>query len=106
MMKKEKFDIKKLKKIPKEECFICNGKISESEIIFEDDKFIAFLDQYPPTKGHTILTTKKHIEDIIELSQEEYLKFQGTLLKISEPIKKSLNPKRICLLNSGGLLCH
>ncbi|MEK6897774.1 MAG: HIT family protein [Nanoarchaeota archaeon] len=105
-MKKEKFDIKKLEKIPKEKCFICKHQIDDSDIIFESEKFIAFLDLYPPTKGYTILAIKKHMEDITELSEKEYLELQKILLKISKAIKKAFNAKRICLLNSGGLLTH
>lgn len=70
-MKEKKFDIKKLEKIPKGKCFICKNQINNSEIIFENKEFIAFLDQYPPTKSYTILAPKKHIEDINELSEEE-----------------------------------
>lgn len=34
------------------------------------------------------------------------MEFQKILFQISEAIKKTFNPKRICLLNSGGLLTH
>ncbi len=105
-MREKRFDIKRLDKIPKEKCFICKHQINDEDIVFENDKFIAFLDLYPPTKGYTILATKKHVEDITELSEYEYMEFQKILFQISEAIKKALNPKRICLLNSGGLLTH
>ncbi len=81
-------------------------EIHNDDIIFENDKFIAFLDLYPPTKGYTILAPKKHIGDITELSEQEYMEFQKILFRISQAIKKAFNPKRICLLNSGGLLSH
>ena len=105
-MKEKQFDIQKLEKIPKEKCFICKNQIDDEDIIFENDKFVAFLDLYPPTKGYTILAIKKHIEDITELSEDEYIEFQKILFQISKAIKKAFNPKRICLLNSGGLLTH
>lgn len=105
-MQKKQFDINKLEKIPKEKCFICKHQIDDADIIFENDKFIAFLDLYPPTKGYTILAVKRHIEDITELPENEYLAFQKILFQISEAIKKAFNPKRICLLNSGGSLTH
>jgi len=105
-MKKEKFDISKLKKIEKNECFICNRKIPKEEIIFEDERFIVFLDMFPPTKEYSILAPKKHVEDITELSEQEYLNLQKVLYKVSVAIKSAFNPKRICLMNSGGLLTH
>ncbi len=105
-MQEKQFDIQKLEKIPKDKCFICKHQIDDEDIVFENDKFIAFLDMYPPTKGYTILAIKSHIEDISELSENEYLEFQKILFQISKAIKKTFNPKRICLLNSGGLLTH
>jgi len=105
-MQERQFDIQKLKKIPKEKCFICKHQIDDADIVFENDKFIAFLDLYPPTKGYTILAVKRHIEDITELSEDEYLEAQKILFRISKAIKKAFGPKRICLLNSGGLLTH
>lgn len=105
-MEEKQFDIKKLEKIPKENCFICKNQIDKEDIIYEDKKLIAFLDLYPPTKGYTILAIKRHCEDITELTETEYLHLQKILFKISTAIKKVFNPKRICLLNSGGLLSH
>ena len=105
-MQEKRFDIQKLGRIPKDKCFICKHQIDDEDIVFENDKFIAFLDMYPPTKGYTILAVKRHIEDITELSEDEYIKLQKILFKISRAIKKAFNPKRICLLNSGGLLTH
>ena len=40
-------------------CKIVAGHIP-SHTLYEDDKFIAFLDINPKTKGHTLLLTKEH----------------------------------------------
>lgn len=105
-MEEKNFDIKKIEKISKEKCFICKKEIEEYNLIFEDRNCIAFLDSYPPTKGYTLLAVKKHIEDISELPEKEYVDVQRIVFKISDAIKRAFNPKRICLLNSGGLLSH
>jgi len=51
------------------DCVFC--KIGTGDIpahkIYEDDKFIAFLDIEPSAPGHTMIVSKQHIEDIIEL---------------------------------------
>jgi len=95
-----------LRKFLRRNVLFVKHEIHNDDIIFENDKFIAFLDLYPPTKGYTILAPKKHIGDITELSEQEYMEFQKILFRISQAIKKAFNPKRICLLNSGGLLSH
>jgi len=105
-MKSKKFDIQKLNVLSKDECFICKHDIAKENIIYEDKKFIAFLDQFPPTKGYTILAFKKHYEDITEIPLKDYLEFQKVLHSLCKSIKKSFKPIRICLQNSGGFLAH
>jgi diadenosine tetraphosphate (Ap4A) HIT family hydrolase len=105
-MREIEFDIKKLKKVSKDNCFICKKGINCENIIYKDENIIAFLDLYPSTKGYTLVATKKHIEEIAQLSKEEYLHMQNIIFSISKAIKKSFNPKRICILKSGDILKH
>ncbi len=105
-MQKKKFSIKAINKIPKKNCFICKKNIPKEDLIFENKNLMVFLDLYPPTKGYIIIATKKHYINITDLTEKEYLEFQEILYKVSGAIKSAFNPKRICLLNSGGLLNH
>ena len=47
------------------ECIFCNiiDRNAEAEIIFEDDKIIAFLDIQPINYGHTLIVPKKHYDN-------------------------------------------
>ena len=83
-MKEKQFDISKLKRVTKEDCFICKNQIETKGIIYQDKKAIAFLDINPPTKGYTLLALRKHKEDITELSEEEYFDMQRVLFRISD----------------------
>ena len=47
-------------------CKIANKKI-ESDIIYENDNFIAFPDANPKVKGHTLIISKKHFVNIMDL---------------------------------------
>lgn len=105
-MKTTPFSITQLSNLSTKACFICKKSIPPHDIIFEDDQFIAFLDLYPPTKGYTLLAPKDHYQDITDLTAGQYAQFQKLLYKISKAIKISLQPNRICLLNSGGLVPH
>lgn len=51
-------------------CAIAQGKI-QSFKVFEDEFCVAFLDINPANKGQVILTTKKHVQGIHELSPGE-----------------------------------
>ena len=50
-------------------CKIINKEIP-SNIVYEDDKFLAFLDIAKATNGHTILIPKKHSKNVLECDDE------------------------------------
>ena len=52
-------------------CDIAQGTVP-SQIIYEDDRFMAILDKYPISKGHTLVLPKKHFQRVQELSQKEF----------------------------------
>nr|MBI4156378.1 HIT family protein [Candidatus Woesearchaeota archaeon] len=107
-MKRIKFNIgKEIKPIKKgKNCFLCKPELNKEPVIYQDKNFIAILDKYPPTEGYTILGTKKHIEDVTELSLKEHIEFQSVLYNIAKAIKKAFKPKRIVLVQTGGLISH
>lgn len=49
-----------------EGCPFC-GEIDRERIIFENNNWIAFLDAYPVSKGHTLLVPKIHRSSVFEL---------------------------------------
>lgn len=54
------------------ECIFC--KIASGEIpaekAWEDENFLAFADAHPVSEGHTLVITKKHFENLIDLNDE------------------------------------
>lgn len=63
-------------------CIFC--KIAEKSIdafvIYENDRFLAFLDVNPKAKGHTLIIPKRHFENILDLYDDE-LKLLGKSIK-------------------------
>lgn len=62
-----------------------------SEIIYEDENHIAFLDITPFEKGHTLVVPKKPYETIFEMPEDEYVQLQKIVYKISKHYNKILN---------------
>jgi histidine triad (HIT) family protein len=56
------------------DCIFCNivQKNAPSHIIYEDTEFIAILDKYPISKGHTLVMPKKHMQRVKDLSRTEF----------------------------------
>lgn len=50
-------------------CKIIKGEIP-AEIIYQDEKIIAFLDIKPAVKGHTLFVTKQHCQDFLSLPDD------------------------------------
>jgi histidine triad (HIT) family protein len=52
-------------------CAIVN-RTTDAFVVYEDTEYVAFLDKYPISIGHTLVLPKKHVERVNELSQEEF----------------------------------
>ena len=73
---------------------IINGEIPCYKIA-EDEHYFAFLDIRPLNAGHTLVVTKKEVDYIFDLEDDE---IQGLILfakKIAVAIKKSVECERI-----------
>ena len=42
-------------------CPFCQKINSKQGILYENDSFVAFYDEYPVSKGHTLIVTKRHV---------------------------------------------
>lgn len=89
-------------------CIFC--KIAKEEIsavkIWEDEKYLAFLDVNPINMGHTLLIPKKHTDYIFDLEDEEYFELMLKSKEIAKLLKEKLNPKRIGVIIEGFAVPH
>ncbi len=78
-------------------CIFCNivNKKTPCFKIFENDEFMAFLDIYPRTFGHTLVIPKKHYRWINDLSQEEFIKCWDVVYKVTKALENILETKFI-----------
>ncbi len=55
--------------ISNEKCIFCKiiNKSIPNAIVYENDKFLVFLDKYPINYGHTLLVPKDHFNTILEM---------------------------------------
>ena len=80
-------------------CMIANHEIS-SKIVYEDDKFIAFLDLTQTTKGHTLVVPKRHSKNIYELNDEDAKEAMYVAKKVALMLKKTFNPIGMNVVNN------
>ncbi|MEM6892585.1 MAG: HIT family protein [Bacteroidota bacterium] len=73
---------------------IINGDIPCYKIA-EDEKHFAFLDINPNAEGHTLCVTKKEVDKIWDLSEEEYLGLMRFSKKIAHAVEAAISCERV-----------
>ncbi len=88
------------------DCIFCKivNREFDSNIIYEDDYIIAFLDKFPSTLGHTLVIPKKHITNIFELDSDLGSKIFSKAIDISKTLKNILGVENINILQNNGAL--
>ncbi len=75
------------------------SKIAAGEIpsykCAESDKFYAFLDINPVTKGHTLVIPRREVDYIFDMEDEELAEFEVFAKKVARAIKKVFPCKKV-----------
>ena len=66
-----------------------------SYIVAENEKFLAFLDIYPLTKGHTLVIPKLEIDYYFDIQDELFNEMNIVSKKVAIGIEKAITCKRI-----------
>lgn len=87
-----------------QDCLFC--KIVSGEIpnytVYEDENVLAFLDIHPCAKGHTVVVSKKHFADLVEMSVSDWQDMNRGLAGVFFRVQAVLNPEGINLgINNG-----
>lgn len=82
-------------------CKIANGEIP-SNTVYEDDLFRVILDISPAAKGHTLILTKDHYANIMEIDEQVAAKALVLAKKIATAVKKATNADGVNILQNNG----
>lgn len=63
--------------------------------VAENDKFFAFLDINPLSKGHTLVIPKKEGDYIFEMEDSEYIEYTLFAKRVAMALEKTIPCKRI-----------
>lgn len=88
----------------KDECIFCkiaNGKIP-SATLYEDRNFRVVLDVGPATKGHILILTKEHFDDIFDIDAETAGKLFSLASVVARAMKKVLHCDGMNVLQNNG----
>ncbi len=87
-----------------QECQFCEiaSRSKESEILYETESAISFLDHRPVSKGHTLIVSKKHFENLFDVDQDTLCEVMKMAKLISIKINTLYNPTGINLIQNSG----
>jgi histidine triad (HIT) family protein len=78
-----------------EDCLFCKIARKEipSEIVYEDEWSLGFLDVHPLSLGHTLVIPKEHANNIIDLPQDQVGRLFGAVKIITEAMNNAFKPQ-------------
>lgn len=82
-------------------CSIVSG-VSKAAVIYEDSDFVALLDKYPFSSGHTLVIPRKHYEDLLTMPKEEVGSLYCTVSVIATAISKALKSEGLNIGQNNG----
>ncbi|MBI2051815.1 HIT family protein [Candidatus Roizmanbacteria bacterium] len=79
-------------------CKIAKGE-SPSYKVYEDKDYMAFLDIFPKSKGHTLVITKKHYRWVHDV--ENFSEYWETARKVLRQVEKAFKPQWMQYITHG-----
>ncbi|MBU0635699.1 HIT domain-containing protein [Candidatus Micrarchaeota archaeon] len=83
-------------------CKIVKGEMPAFKVV-EGPHSIAFLDIFPVSKGHVLVIPKRHVKQLLELSEEELLEIGKIAQKIGKAVLAGLNCDGFSLVQRNGV---
>ena len=82
-------------------CGIVAGK-EPSHVVYEDDRYIAFLDIYPFSRGHTLVCPKEHGETIWDMNEVDIAGLFSVASRVSRAVVKAVNADGFRFVQNNG----
>ena len=85
-------------------CIFCRiaQKRVPANLVYEDEKAMAFLDIRPLNEGHTLIIPKLHYENIFNIPQELIMHIHGVAKGVALAVKKATQADGISIMQQNG----
>lgn len=85
-------------------CVFC--KIGRGEIpairVYEDERTLAFMDIQPASPGHTLVISKAHAPNLLDIAEPDLFAVAATTQRIARAVQKALAPDGIRIVQTNG----
>ena len=80
------------------ECRFCSSAIKKQGLIYEDETCFVILNEYPISKGHVLVLSKKHFGDMLAVDDKTLSHCIVVAKEIASRIAETLKPTGIKLI--------
>jgi histidine triad (HIT) family protein len=90
--------------VPQAQCIFCKVIAGEipGEVVDSDDHTLTVMDINPATRGHVVVMTRTHAENILELSDEDLMAAMTTVRRVVHRMRDTLKPDGFNILHNIG----
>jgi histidine triad (HIT) family protein len=81
-------------------CLLAMGK-AKPDPVWETESAVVLLDRFGARRGHLLVISKSHVEDLTDLVVDDYLAFQRLAHQASRALLLTLEPQRIFVASLG-----
>jgi histidine triad (HIT) family protein len=87
-----------------EECVFCKilSRKAPSHIVYEDAKYIAFLDAFPFSNGHTLVCPKEHGETIWDMEEADIAELFQVAFRVSKAVVAAMGADGFRFVQNNG----
>jgi histidine triad (HIT) family protein len=87
-----------------ENCIFCQivSRKAPSNVVYEDDRYIAFLDIYPFSRGHTLVCPKEHGETIWDMKESDIADLFQVASKVSKAVVNAVQADGFRFVQNNG----
>lgn len=85
-----------------ENCIFCKIATREipAEIVYEDDTAVAFLDNKPVLKGHTLVIPKEHVRNMLDASPDIFTPVYSLAQSVARAQREALGATGVNITNN------
>ena len=84
------------------ECVFCHKEKLVTDVVYEDEMVMAFMDMDPINEGHVLLVPKDHYLDVDEIPDEVLSHLMIVSKKIVSALKDIYKPNGYSIMQNGG----
>lgn len=69
-------------------------------VVYEDDRTVAFLDQCPASRGHTLVVPRRHAATLLDIEPEDAGAVMAAAVRVARVLQEALEPNGFTLLQA------